>query len=67
MKVNALAVGAVEFGLALAFLGYELRRIIEGGLSRRPKLKLPKLVRSARSRKDRAGDGGRKSGGGGAS
>jgi len=62
MKVNATAVGAVEFGLALAFLGYELRKIIEGGLSRETKFKLPKPARSAGSRKDRAG--GRQSKGG---
>jgi hypothetical protein len=63
MKVNAIAVGAVEFGLALVFLGYELRTIIEGGLSRQPKLKLPKPARGAQREKDRDGGNLPKSGG----
>jgi len=67
MKLNAIAVGAVELGLALSLLGYELRKIIEGGLSREPKLKLklPKPARGAGSRKDRAGNDQRKNNGGG--
>lgn len=45
MSVNPIAVGAVELLLAAAFVGYELKKIIEGGL--KPKMQLPREGRGA--------------------
>jgi hypothetical protein len=41
MSVKTIAAGAAELTLAAIFLGYELRKILDGGLSGKPKLKLP--------------------------